>query len=201
MFTRTKLTLGLLAAFGSLSAVSGAWAQSNSLDRVEITGSAIRRIPAEGALPVLQLKKEDIERTGATSTVDLLQRLSTVQGGTMEANAVGGSTFGFSGVSVHNIGETRTLVLLNGHRLSQFGGQTLTGFAAGVDLNSIPIASIERVEVLTDGAASNLKCDIARPVRCRPNGNPLLARDRGRPDVHPGPASSQAQRPGDCPAA
>lgn len=153
MFTRTKLSLGLLAAFGTLSAVAPG-AQAQTLERVEITGSSIRRIASEGALPVVTLKREDIERTGATSAVDLLQRLSTVQGGTMEANSVGGSTYGFSGVSVHNIGETRTLVLLNGHRLSQFGGQTLTGFAAGMDLNAIPIAAIERVEVLTDGASA-----------------------------------------------
>ncbi|MGE0434674.1 MAG: TonB-dependent receptor, partial [Planctomycetota bacterium] len=118
------------------------------------TGSSVRRIDAEAALPVLVIKKEEIERTGATSTTDLLRRLSTVQGSTGEAASVGGSSFGFSGVSIHNIGETRTLVLLNGHRLTQFGGQTLTGFAAAFDLNSIPISAIERVEVLTDGASA-----------------------------------------------
>ena len=52
------------------------------------------------------------------------------------------------------MGETRTLVLLNGKRLAQFGGQTLTGFAAGFDLNSIPISAIDRVELLTDGASA-----------------------------------------------
>jgi iron complex outermembrane receptor protein len=159
MFQRTKLCTSLLAAFGSgVLAMAPAFAQTAtpdaSVQRVEITGSAIRRIDAESALPVVVLKKEDIARTGATSTVDLLQRLSTVQGGTQEANSVGGSTFGFSGVSIHNIGETRTLVLLNGHRLSLFGGQTLTGFAAGFDLNVLPISAIERVEVLTDGASA-----------------------------------------------
>jgi iron complex outermembrane receptor protein len=60
----------------------------------------------------------------------------------------------FASVSIHNIGDTRTLVLLNGRRLALFGGQTLTGFAAGMDLNAIPISAIQRVEVLTDGASS-----------------------------------------------
>jgi iron complex outermembrane receptor protein len=155
MFQKTRLCKSLMLAFGGAMLVSAmpALAQEEP-QRIEITGSAIRRIDAESALPVVVLKKEDIQRSGATSTVDLLQRLSTIQGGTAEANSVGGSTFGFSGVSIHNIGETRTLVLLNGHRLSQFGGQTLTGFAAGFDLNAIPISAIERVEVLTDGASA-----------------------------------------------
>ncbi len=155
--SRTKLAVSISAILVSGLATSAAYAQDAStqtLERVEITGSAIRRIDAEGALPVMVLKKDDIAKTGATSTVDLLQRLSTVQGGTPEAGSVGGSTFGFSGVSIHDVGETRTLVLLNGHRLSQFGGQTLTGFAAGFDLNGIPVSAIERVEVLTDGASA-----------------------------------------------
>ena len=114
------------------------------LERFEITGSAVRRIDAESALPVQILKRADIERTGATSVVDLLQRLPATQGGTLETSGVGGGSFGFAGVSIHNIGETRTLVLLNGRRLAQFGGQTLTGSGAAVDLNSIPISSIER---------------------------------------------------------
>jgi iron complex outermembrane recepter protein len=129
-------------------------AQAQTTERVEITGSAIRRIDAESALPVQVLKREDIVRSGATSTVDLLQRLTVVQGSTHEASNVGGNSFGFSGVSIHNIGETRTLVLLNGRRLAQFGGQSLTGSGAAVDLNAIPVAAIERIEVLTDGASA-----------------------------------------------
>ena len=155
MFRRTKLCTGLMIAFGSTLGVGAlpAFGQQQ-LDKVEITGSSIRRIESESALPVQILKKEDIERSGATSTVDLLQKLSAVQGQTTESASVGGGSFGFSGVSIHNVGETRTLVLLNGHRLVQFGGQALTGFAAAFDLNAIPISAIERVEILTDGASA-----------------------------------------------
>ena len=159
MLKRTMLSKSLLLAFSGTAAISGGavYAQQapvQELQRVEITGSSVRRIDAESALPVLVLRKEDIQRSGATSTVDLLMKVSAVQGSTGESASVGGSTFGFSGVSIHNVGETRTLVLLNGHRLSLFGGQTLTGFAAGFDLNAIPISAIERVEVLTDGASA-----------------------------------------------
>ena len=152
MFTRSKVSLAVVVMLGGVTSLS-AFAQG-STQRVEITGSALRRIDAEAALPVLVLKAEDIARSGVTSTVDLLRKLPAIQGSTGESASVGGTTFGFSGVSIHNIGETRTLVLLNGHRLTLFGGQTLTGFAAGFDLNAIPVAAIERVEVLTDGASA-----------------------------------------------
>ena len=136
MFKRSKISMAVALTVGSL--VSAA-AYAQAAQRVEITGSAIRRIDAEAALPVTVLKAEDIARSGVTNTVDLLRLLPSVQGSTGESASVGGTTFGFSGVSIHNIGETRTLVLLNGHRLSLFGGQTLTGFAAGFDLNAIPV--------------------------------------------------------------
>lgn len=150
-FARNRLSVAAGLALAGIGAAP-ALAQQGQL--VEITGSAVRRIDAEAALPVQVLRQEDIARTGATSTVDLLQRLAVVQGSTHEASNVGGSTFGFSGVSIHNIGETRTLVLLNGKRLAQFGGQTLTGSAAAVDLNAIPVSAIERIEILTDGASA-----------------------------------------------
>ena len=151
MFKRSHISIAAAVAAGSLAS-AGAFAQD--AQRVEITGSAVRRIAAETALPVTVLRAADIARSGVTNTVDLLRILPTVQGSTGESASVGGTTFGFSGVSIHNIGETRTLVLLNGHRLSLFGGQTLTGFAAGFDLNAIPVSAIERVEVLTDGASA-----------------------------------------------
>lgn len=155
MFKRTKVCQGILVALGgALGLGSAPVFGQQTLERVEITGSSVRRVDAESALPVVVLKREDIERTGATSTADLLQKLPTIQGGIGEASAVGGGSFGFSGVSIHNLTQERTLVLLNGHRLAQFGGQSLTGFAAAMDLNAIPISAIERIEILTDGASA-----------------------------------------------
>ncbi len=152
MLKRSKINAAALIALGAVAALPVV--AQDAVQRVEITGSSVRRIDAEGSLPVQVITKQDIIRSGATSTVDLLAKLPSVQGATGESASVGGSTFGFSGVSIHNIGETRTLVLLNGHRLTQFGGQTLTGFAAAFDLNSLPLSAIERVEVLTDGASA-----------------------------------------------
>lgn len=154
-FNLRPISRSVLLACSTLSiAASPALAQSSNaeLQRVEITGSSIKRIAAEGALPVMVIKAEEIKASGVTSAADLIRKISTIQGGSVESGSVGGSSFGFTGISVHNIGETRTLVLLNGKRMAQFGGQTLTGYAAGFDVNSIPLSAIERVEVLTDGA-------------------------------------------------
>jgi len=125
-----------------------------TLERVEITGSSIRRIDAESALPVQIIKREAIERSGYTSTVDLLKNLPALMGGSAESGSVGTESYGFAGASIHNIGETRTLVLLNGRRLAPFGGQSLTGSNNAIDLNSIPISAIERIELLSDGASA-----------------------------------------------
>lgn len=154
MHKRTKVCSAVLLALGGAAGLTSAPAFGQAtLERVEITGSSIRRIDAETALPVQIIKREQIEKTGATSVVDLLQKLPAIQGSFGESSGVGAGT-AFNGVSIHNIGETRTLVLLNGRRLTQFGGQSLTGFAAAVDLNAIPFAAIERIEILTDGASA-----------------------------------------------
>jgi iron complex outermembrane receptor protein len=155
MFRKTQVCRAALLALAGVGAVAALPVQAQqALEKVEITGSAVRRIEAETSLPVQVLKKEDIERSGATSTVDLLLKLPVMQGGVVESSSVGGEAYGFSAPSIHDIGDSRTLVLLNGHRLAQFGGQTLTGFAAGIDLNSLPLSAIERVEILTDGASA-----------------------------------------------
>jgi iron complex outermembrane receptor protein len=144
------------AALALLAVADGTLAQTQATteQRVEITGSAIRRIASEGALPVITLNRDAIEKSGATSAADLIQALPSMQGFTNEGASVGGGGNGFSGASLHNLGETRTLVLLNGRRLASFAGQYITGSLAGIDLNTIPISAIERVEILADGASA-----------------------------------------------
>jgi len=129
-------------------------AQAQTLDRVEITGSSIKRIESETALPVQFVSKADIARSGAQTVSELIQNLPAIQGFTQATQAVGGGGAGFSGASIHNIGETRTLVLLNGRRVATWAGQTLTGYGSAIDLNSIPLSAVDRVELLTDGASA-----------------------------------------------
>ncbi|NGZ85975.1 TonB-dependent receptor [Duganella aceris] len=122
-----------------------------SMQRVEITGSSVKRVDAETALPVQVVTKADIARTGATSTEELLQSISAFSsaGGTSNATGAGTSTGGLSSISLRGLGSTRTLVLVNGRRLAAFAGSD----GASVNVNVIPLAAIERVEVLKDGAS------------------------------------------------
>lgn len=142
-----------------LLACSGIWpaavAQApQPLERVEITGSSLRRIDAEAALPVQVYRRADIERSGVGSVAEFLQSLPAMQGYTNEGAAVGGGGLGFSGASIHDLGEERTLVLLNGRRLAPFAGQYVTGALGAIDLNTLPLAAVERIEVLADGASA-----------------------------------------------
>ena len=132
-----------------------AWAQADAAapapQRVEITGSSIKRIDAETALPIQIVSRQDIERSGATTTEQLLSSISANTGFTQESASISdkpGSS-GLSGANLRGLGVSSTLVLLNGRRMASFafGGE-------GTDLNSIPLAAIQRVEVLKDGASA-----------------------------------------------
>lgn len=152
MFKPNKVCKGLMAAFGGT--LLAAMLPSQALaQRVEITGTSIKRVEAEGALQVQTLTRTDIERTGAMTTEQLLQTVSAMSSSGGATNALGGagySTYGLSSLSLRGLGEDRTLVLLNGRRLAPFSG---TGGSA-VNVNNIPLAAIERVEILKDGASA-----------------------------------------------
>ena len=126
----------------------------DQVQRVEVTGSSIKRVLSEGSFPIQVLDRSDIDKSGVKSVPELIQSLPAMQGFTVAAESIGGGGAGFASASVHNIGENRTLVLVNGRRLSTWAGQTLTGYSAAIDLNSIPLAAIDRVEILTDGTSA-----------------------------------------------
>jgi iron complex outermembrane receptor protein len=138
----------LICASGLALGMHAAVAQTADapIQRVEITGSSIKRITAEGALPVQTLSKAQIEQSGASSVADLIATLPSMQGFTTSSMSVNGGGGGLQTASIHAIGEGYTLVLLNGRRLAPAtSGST-------VNLASIPLAAVERVEILTDGA-------------------------------------------------
>ncbi len=151
MFRKTRICKSLMFAFGS-SLVVGGWPAAVSAQRVEITGSSIKRVEAEGALQVQTLNRADIERTGVQTTEQLLQTVSAMSssGQTNTAMGAGLGTYGGSGVSLRGLGEERTLVLLNGRRLAAFSGSG----GGTVNVNNIPLAAVERVEILKDGASA-----------------------------------------------
>jgi iron complex outermembrane receptor protein len=148
MFQRTKICTGLLLAFGSLAV----YAQDADVapQRVEITGSSIKRVDAESSLPVQTLSHEDIAQLGVTSTEELLQHVTanSAVGANTTAEGAGASTYGEANASLRGLGASRTLVLVNGHRLANFATD-----GTAVDINSIPLAAVDHVEVLKDGAS------------------------------------------------
>lgn len=148
MFKKTKLCTGMLAAFGSGMFMAAHPALAQETQRVEITGSSIKRISGESALPVQVITAEDIKKSGVTTVTDLIQNLPAMQGFTSNSQSINGGGGGTTTASLHSLGEDYTLVLLNGRRVAPLN----TG--AAVNLNSIPLAAIDRVEVLTDGASA-----------------------------------------------
>lgn len=121
---------------------------AQTVQRVEITGSSIKRIASEGALPVITLSKADIARSGATSARELIQQLPSMQGFTTASDSVNGGGGGTTTASLRNLSSIYTLVLLNGRRVAPFN----TG--STVNLEQLPLAAIERVEILADGASA-----------------------------------------------
>src|SRR2546423_6323428 len=125
-----------------------------TIERVEITGSSIKRIDAETALPVQVVTRQEIEATGSANVEQYLQGLGVALQGnsnTVAASGSGATTGGVSSVSLRGLGSQRTLVFIDGRRVS--AGGTLTD-SVTVDVNHIPVAAIERIEVLKDGASA-----------------------------------------------
>jgi len=137
-----------------LSAGPTAFAQNTTtLERVEVTGSNIRRINTETASPVLALTREDIAKSGRSSVAELLQTLSVDNQGSVPKNFGAGFASGASGISLRGLGAASTLVLLNGRRIAPFGladdGQKVFS-----DLNLIPLEAVDRIEILKDGGSA-----------------------------------------------
>lgn len=149
MFKRTKICSGVLVALGAVLAVPAAPVFAQAGERVEITGSRIKRIAGEGPSAVEVITRADIERKGVTSTNDLLRSLSYMSSFNDELISNSPNTTGAAGAGFRGLSSDQTVVLLNGRRLANYGFD-----GAFVNLNTIPIGAIQRVEVLKDGAAA-----------------------------------------------
>lgn len=145
-YKRKAVSTAVLIALGAAAALPS-FAQE-TLERVTITGSSIKRIAAEGAVPIQVLTSADIARSGATTVTDLIQKLPAMQGFSVTTTAVGTNSGGRTTASIHDLGEEYTLTLLNGRRVAP------SGSGSAVNLNAIPMSAIERVEVVTDGASA-----------------------------------------------
>jgi len=154
MFTNSKLakSVKLACAFGAASTIGFAGAANaqeeaaaDAVEKIEVTGSRIRRTDVEGANPVTVMTRVDIEKFGITSIGDVLQAIPSAGSAINTNNNNGGN--GTTTINIRGIGSNRTLVLVNGKRWAP-------GLGGSVDLNNIPASIIERIEVLKDGASA-----------------------------------------------
>lgn len=124
------------------------------LEELLVTGSRIGKTELEGSSPVQILDYSFITRSGQTSVGQLLREIPSVAGGaqTTQINYNGDGT---NQISLRGLGATRTLVLLNGRRLPpSTTGLSSTSISSAVDLNTIPISIVDRIEVIKDGASA-----------------------------------------------
>ncbi len=154
--TRRRLHPFLLGACAQAALLAlHAPALAQTPQRVEVTGSAIKRIDAESALPVQIITRSDIDKAGVTTAAELMATISASANNLTDGVSIGTGGFkdqmGFNSANLRGLGTSSTLVLLNGRRMANFASP---GDDSGVDLNNIPAAAIERVEVLLDGASA-----------------------------------------------
>lgn len=156
MFKRTRVCRGLMMAFGSTAIAlgTGPVLAQQQLEKVEITGSNIKRVDAETASPVQVITKQEIEQSGKGTVAEYLQTLTADgQGSVPFTYGRGFSGATSSGISLRGLGSNATLVLINGRRVTS---AVLADDAQRtyVDLNQIPLEAVERVEVVKDGASA-----------------------------------------------
>ncbi len=155
------------------TATATAAAADESEEEIVVVGSRIRRDNFNAPSPIQVLDREDSVRAGLVSTTEVLQstaatggtaQLNNLFGGFVTNGGAGANTLGLRG-----FGPTQTLVLLNGRRLSPAG---VRGAVGAADLNVIPSALVERIEILKDGASSVYGSDaVAGVVNIITNGN------------------------------
>lgn len=150
MFKKTKVCAGVLLAIGgAVMATSPAFAQeAQQLERVEVTGSRIKRADAEGALPITVITRAELEASGSTTVAEFIRNSTFASTGQFRPQS-GSSAQSFSGVNLRGLGSNRTLVLVDGRRVAK-----APNVGDSADMNSIPMAAVERIEILLDGASA-----------------------------------------------
>lgn len=140
----------------SLSLVLHAQAQqappAATLQRVEITGSNLKHIEGETASPVIVRDRADIERSGANSLKEFLEKLFPIVDVQSDTNGRGTSSAGSSGAALRGLGLQSTLVLLNSRRAAPYPLAEYSSIFTNID--SLPLSAIDRIEILPSGASA-----------------------------------------------
>lgn len=150
--------LSMLLAAGMLVPGQASAAESEeeqTLEELTIVGSRIRRDNFNAPAPITVITREEATSAGFNSTTEILQSSTLTSGSSQINNAYGGYVTeggpGANTLSLRNLGASRTLLLINGRRIAPAGTRGSVGSA---DLNVLPSAIIDRIEILKDGASS-----------------------------------------------
>ena len=153
-----KTRLAVLGAIGAglaltIAAEPALAQQAQKVEKIEVTGSNIKRTDTETAAPVQILTREDIEKTGKQSIQEVLRGITADGLGSIPTSFTNGFASGSAAVSLRGLGVNSTLVLVNGRRMTTYGLAD-DGTRNFVDLNSLPLEAVDRIEVLKDGASA-----------------------------------------------
>ncbi|MCX6127848.1 MAG: TonB-dependent receptor, partial [Proteobacteria bacterium] len=123
-------------------------ASEKKTEKIQVTGSRIKRTEVEGVSSIIQIDHETIEKSGVSTVGELLQNLAVSIDGSYSSSTVNDTRGNVTNVNLRGLGPENTLVLLDGRRLPDEGGLGV------VDLSVIPMAAVERIEVLKDSASA-----------------------------------------------
>ncbi|MBJ7310389.1 TonB-dependent receptor [Rugamonas sp. CCM 8940] len=146
MFKPLSISLAIAAAFPQ-------FAFADEPARVVVTGSNIRVSEKEGASAVQVISAKEIAASGKSSIADVLRSISANSGNSYNEQYTGSFSAGTAGLALRGLGQQNTLILVNGKRVSPYAtAQDMK--EVFVDLNSLPMAAVQRIEILKDGASS-----------------------------------------------
>jgi outer membrane receptor protein involved in Fe transport len=128
-------------------------AANEQIQRVEVTGSRIRRTDTETPSPVQIISAKELKQSGYTSVSEVLRNVTANGQGTLSQSFSGAFAAGASGISLRGLTVGATLVLIDGQRMAPYALSD-DGQRSFVDISQIPMEAIERIEVLMDGASS-----------------------------------------------
>jgi iron complex outermembrane receptor protein len=161
MLKRKAVAQAVSFALATVAFGGAAMAQDTSsapMQRVEVTGSSIKRATAETASPVQVVSREDLAKSGKGTVAEYLQTLTADGAGSLPTGFGNGFAAGSTAISLRGLGATSTLVLLNGRRMAPFA-RADDGQKSFTDLSTVPMEAVERIEILKDGASSTYGAD------------------------------------------
>ncbi|MFN4116187.1 MAG: TonB-dependent receptor plug domain-containing protein, partial [Inhella sp.] len=148
-------TVAALAVLAMASQAQAQTAEPQTLDKVVVTGSLIKRTDKETPSVVQSITRKDIQNSGYATIEELLRATSAVDASSIQDGAASGFVSGLSTISLRGFGSQGTLVLINGRRVAPVAAVDINfGRGSLISVNNIPKGAIERIDILKDGASA-----------------------------------------------